>query len=866
MIKRLLKAVGALLLLTTFLIGVPVGLCVAVGWPLPTTLPTLDGVSDFLTQNGVPDDVLIDGLAIALWLLWVAFALTVVGEVMAAFRGGNSRRFIGGPMQVAAASLVATIVFALPTGGRSISTPPVSLAVITQTIDPVQLAAASTAVAPVMVTADKPALPTYTVVRHDTLWDIAEQYLGNAQRWREIFTLNQGVSQSDGRALVNGDRIYPGWQLQLPADATIARTASLDPVESVPSVSAEEPTSPDTAVDGPDEVVEDDVAPTTTTSIPVEVEDEKPSAEPDVDAPVDGGSSVILTSGGLIGSVVASGIGAALVAARLRRRRLYVPSTPTSDIVIEDPLAPELVRKLRSVDLLHKASIDQPDDVFPARRLEPGRVVLGVKDFADVEIDLTATGGLSVRGDASEDVIRALVIGFISNCNAIDAEVVFGGEDVARHLFGEVDGFPGFRIATDLADALRTVEVDMLTRNRLLDDAGLSDISALRSASPIEEVPAKLIVMSGADDALQRRAEAVATAGVSLGIGVLSIGGEARHLLQVQDGVVASDSTLLLPGVTGSTLFRLTVADAAQLLTVLRAARVDVDPRDLAPKTVEFVTPVIARQRDEVQPVIQVDTVPDVVVAVPVIDDQVAPVSLVYFEFFGAPRLLVNGKESKQSLRNQLMQAAALMALHPRGLTLEEVGVAFWPDLDAYRMGQRVRSLCANVNIELRVITEASGLDFVERVNGRYRLNAELVGCDVWTVEQNLAKYSPSIPQHDVLAAAVAAYGGVFASGADWQWAELFREDFRRRMLSTMAALAESLQGREQYADAAAILENAIEVDPCGEEMHRRLMRAHVALGHPDAARRVYKRLEHQLVQELGIDPSDETTQLYDSL
>src|SRR5690606_28368542 len=63
------------------------------------------------------------------------------------------------------------------------------------------------------------AAPTYEVQHRDTLWDIAERHLGDPFRWSEIFQLNEGCAQADGRCLTDPDLIFPGWRLQLPADA-----------------------------------------------------------------------------------------------------------------------------------------------------------------------------------------------------------------------------------------------------------------------------------------------------------------------------------------------------------------------------------------------------------------------------------------------------------------------------------------------------------------------------------------------------------------------------------------------------------------------------------------------------------------------
>ena len=58
---------------------------------------------------------------------------------------------------------------------------------------------------------------TVTVQRGDSLWRIARIHLGSGNRWREIFDLNRGRVQPDGRTLRNPDLIQIGWMLELPA-------------------------------------------------------------------------------------------------------------------------------------------------------------------------------------------------------------------------------------------------------------------------------------------------------------------------------------------------------------------------------------------------------------------------------------------------------------------------------------------------------------------------------------------------------------------------------------------------------------------------------------------------------------------------
>ena len=63
----------------------------------------------------------------------------------------------------------------------------------------------------------EPEPETVTVMRGDSLWRLAARHLGSGARWQEIFDLNRGTPQADGRSLSNPNFIQIGWVLELPA-------------------------------------------------------------------------------------------------------------------------------------------------------------------------------------------------------------------------------------------------------------------------------------------------------------------------------------------------------------------------------------------------------------------------------------------------------------------------------------------------------------------------------------------------------------------------------------------------------------------------------------------------------------------------
>ena len=63
----------------------------------------------------------------------------------------------------------------------------------------------------------EPTATAYTVQRGDSLWRIAARNLGTGARWKEIFDLNRGRVQADGRRLADPNLIRIGWTLELPS-------------------------------------------------------------------------------------------------------------------------------------------------------------------------------------------------------------------------------------------------------------------------------------------------------------------------------------------------------------------------------------------------------------------------------------------------------------------------------------------------------------------------------------------------------------------------------------------------------------------------------------------------------------------------
>jgi len=107
----------------------------------------------------------------------------------------------------------------------------------------------------------------HVVVPGDTLSGIAESQLGNPDRYAEIFDLNRGVVQPDGRRLTDPDLIVPGWQLRLPSPEPAEEVADPASAEDDPAPDATHTTAPEPASSPPTtEPAATPAAPTVTTT------------------------------------------------------------------------------------------------------------------------------------------------------------------------------------------------------------------------------------------------------------------------------------------------------------------------------------------------------------------------------------------------------------------------------------------------------------------------------------------------------------------------------------------------------------------------------------------------------------------------
>jgi hypothetical protein len=233
----------ALIAIVALLGGVPYALWTwGGGAPWPSSAPSGDWLSESLGAEQI-----LGILVAVLWLAWARFAICVLVELVQGRRdahdvpGGGigtqslARRLVASTMLLIGSAAVAMPAASAATGpnvehsavagmtGSGADSTQVSNHAAKQEQTVKQKASKPTELQPGLAIRT-PQGVKYEVQppnnrQYDCLWDIAERYLNDGMRWKEIYHLNKDVEQPDGNSLQDPDLIYPGWILQLPDDA-----------------------------------------------------------------------------------------------------------------------------------------------------------------------------------------------------------------------------------------------------------------------------------------------------------------------------------------------------------------------------------------------------------------------------------------------------------------------------------------------------------------------------------------------------------------------------------------------------------------------------------------------------------------------
>lgn len=212
-----------------------------------------------------------------------------------------------------------------------------------------------------------------------------------------------------------------------------------------------------------------------------------------------------------------------------------------------------------------------------------------------------------------------------------------------------------------------------------------------------------------------------------------------------------------------------------------------------------------------------------------------------------------------------LVYLAVQGGAHPR----DALAALLWPE-------QSQMHALAGLRQALYALRRSVAKGLLDGDRQNLRLADDALWIDIREFESLTAATSSAVLDEDAadrLEQAAALYLGDFMHGFSLrdcpdfdEWQSLRAEEYRRKLKAVLRALV------GWYADERKV-ERAIEhgrrlllLDPYDQEEHRRLMLLHALADHQAAALRQHENLAKLLEDELGIEPDDETTELYEAI
>jgi DNA-binding SARP family transcriptional activator len=212
-----------------------------------------------------------------------------------------------------------------------------------------------------------------------------------------------------------------------------------------------------------------------------------------------------------------------------------------------------------------------------------------------------------------------------------------------------------------------------------------------------------------------------------------------------------------------------------------------------------------------------------------------------------------------------------LLLHHSQSIPREVLMDVFWPEAGPEAARNNLNVAIHNLRQTLLKVTEVAVICFEE---GAYHLAP---GLDVWLdVEEfdHCVKEGKQLESNHQLTSAVAEYqiainlyrGDLLSESPYEEWMVLERERLRIAYLDTLDHLSRIYFSQKRYAACVTLCQVILNHDNCREDIHSRLMQCHSRLGQTSLALRQYQICVEALQGELDIEPTSETTQLYQQL
>ena len=227
----------------------------------------------------------------------------------------------------------------------------------------------------------------------------------------------------------------------------------------------------------------------------------------------------------------------------------------------------------------------------------------------------------------------------------------------------------------------------------------------------------------------------------------------------------------------------------------------------------------------------------------------------------GTGRVLLNGRSVDNW--DGVLPRSLFFYLVDKGMTTRnDIFETFWPNLS-------IREATNVFHVTKRKISEVLGVDLTIYWSGFYRISPEIeLSYDVVQFSELLQSsvIEPPDSAANMLRRAVWLYRDDFLMSLNADWVAERRQELSQSYSEALIGLAKAVEHQGNADEALGLYLRALKTSPQREDVALTIMQVYQESGHYNDAIAVYRRLQNELEQNLGVSPARHLRELAQEL
>jgi two-component SAPR family response regulator len=201
--------------------------------------------------------------------------------------------------------------------------------------------------------------------------------------------------------------------------------------------------------------------------------------------------------------------------------------------------------------------------------------------------------------------------------------------------------------------------------------------------------------------------------------------------------------------------------------------------------------------------------------------------------------------------------------VHNRGEFVHKSKIieALWPDKDEKQATKLLHTNVYYVRNGLKSINLDQAITYANKM---YKFDMGIIFCDIEEFDKTFSSYEVITSKNvDNLKKTLHLYKGEYFEGNDYYWAMNEQARFSKMYMNMLMKISDFYICEGKYSEAIIYLKLIIDKEPYIEDIHRKLLEVYANMEDYINLEKHYRNIFNDFKQELGIELSDMTKELY---